>query len=44
MTTSDINDDQEWFLREFDHDLEENERCNMIEKVEEDDDTELTMM
>ena len=44
LTTSDINDDQEWFLIAFDHDLEENERCDTIEKVEEDDDTELTMM
>lgn len=43
-TTSDINDGQKWFLIAFDDDLEENERCDMIEKVEEDDDTELTMM
>lgn len=43
-TMSDINDDQEWFLIMFNHDLEENERCDMIERVEEDDDTELTMM
>ncbi len=41
---SDINDDQEWFLIAFDHNLEENERCDTIEKVKEDDDTELTMM
>lgn len=41
---SDINNNQEWFLIAFDHDLEENEKCDMIEKVKEDDDTELTMM
>jgi len=28
----------------FDDDLEENERCDTIDEVEEDDDTELTMM
>ncbi len=43
-TTSDINDGQKWFLIAFDDDLEENERCDTIEKVEEGDDTELTMM
>ncbi len=43
-TTSDINDGQKWFLIAFNDDLEENERCDTIEKVEEDDDTELTMM
>ncbi len=43
-TTSDIDDDQKWFLIAFDDNLEENERCDMIDEVEEDDDTELTMM
>ncbi len=43
-TTSDINDDQKWFLIAFNHDLEGNERCDTVEKVKEDDDTELTMM
>ena len=42
--TSDIDDDQKWFLIVFDDDLEENERCDTIDEVEEDDDTELTMM
>lgn len=43
-TTSDIDDDQKWFLIAFDDNLEENERCDTIDEVEEDDDTELTMM
>lgn len=43
-TTSDIDDDQKWFLIAFDDNLEGNERCDTIDEVEEDDDTELTMM
>ncbi len=43
-TMSDINDGQKWFLIAFDDDLEGNERCDTIERVKEDDGTELAMM